>query len=239
MKGVLFIPVWNQVEEFPIVLKELKEASLPCKVLLVNNGSTDGSEKLVRESGYPYIDLPKNLGVGGAFIRAIEWALEHNFEVLASMAANAKMLPSEFHRIWQPIVNQEADYVTGSRFLEGGAYPNLPLFRRASIPLVNVFVWILTGARLSDATCGYRAFKLEIIKKANFNWKAKWLYTYGFEYYLYAKVILSRQWRWKEVPITMRYPEKGRRYSKIRPFKGWYEMLKPWIVAKVDGKGFC
>ena len=239
MRSVFFIPVFNQIHEFPTVLRELKECALPCDtILLINNGSSDGSEELVRSSGYEYIDLPRNLGVGYSMIQAIEWAIERNYDVLGGLASNAKMLPSEMHRLLEPIVSGQADYVTGSRFLSGGASPNLPAFRRGSIPLVNHFVRILTGAKVTDATCGYRAFKTDIIRRANFDWHASWLHTYGFEYYLYAKVILDRRIRWTEVPITMRYPPQGMRYSKIKPFKGWYEMLKPWVIARLDGTGF-
>lgn len=239
MKTVFFIPVFNQIEEFPTVLRELRETELACDtILLINNGSNDGSEKLVRESGYEYIDLPQNRGVGHAFMVAIDWALERGYEVLGALASNAKMLPSEMPRVLDPIFNGSADYVTGSRFLLGGDSPNLPTFRKTSIPLVNIFVKLLTGITVTDATCGYRAYKLEMFKRANFDWHAKWLDTYGFEYYLYAKVLLDDSIRWIEVPITMRYPGKGKRYSKIKPFKGWWEMIKPWLVARVDGKGF-
>src|SRR5262249_35236350 len=133
----------------------------------------------------------------------------------------------------------EAEYVTGSRFLEGGSSPNLPAFRERSIPLVNVFVRALTGVALSDATCGYRAYTLDLVRRANFDWRAAWLWTYSFEYYLYAKVLLDRRIRWMEIPVTMRYPPKGHPYSKIRPERDWWAMLKPWIVARVDGKGFA
>ncbi len=240
MKSVFFIPVWNQIYEFRKVLAELKSTDLPCHtILLVNNGSDDGSEHLVRNSGYPYIDVPANLGIGHSFIKAIDWALERDYDLFGSMAANGKMLPAEMHKILEPLLSNNADYVTGSRFLNGGQYPNLPLFRRLSIPMVNILVWLLTGARLTDATCGYRAMRLDMFKQANFDWHASWLNAYGFEYYAYAKVILDRHMRWKEVPITMRYPAKGNRYSKIKPVKGWYDMLKPWIVARLDRKGFA
>ena len=207
-------------------------------MLLFNNGCSDGSEKLIRESGYEYIEIPKNMGVGYAMIRSIDWALEHNYDVFVCLASNGKMLPSEMGRVLAPILRGEADYVTGSRFLEGGDSPNLPTFRRSSIPMVNMFVKLITGKTITDATCGYRAFKLDIMRKARFDWHAEWLYTYGIEYYLYAKVLCGRSIRWIEVPITMRYPEKGRRYSKIKPFKGWYEMLRPWLIARFDGLGF-
>lgn len=239
MKSVFLMPVFNQIEEFPKVLEEIREVGLACDtLLLVNNGSSDGSERLVRESGFEYLDVPKNLGVGYSFMIALDWAIERGYDIFGTMASNGKMLPSEMARVMEPVLSGRADYVTGSRFLEGGASPNLPSFRRTSIPLVNQFVRVLTGQRLTDATCGYRAFRLSIMKRAGFDWHKEWLYTYGFEYYLYAKVLLDPAIRWTEVPVTMRYPPAGKRYTKITPFKGWYEMLRPFVIARFDGTGF-
>ncbi|MFN4896094.1 MAG: glycosyltransferase family 2 protein [Pseudomonadota bacterium] len=239
MKSVLFIPVFNQINELPRVLAELREQPLACStVLLVNNGSNDGSEKLVRESGYEYLDLPENLGVGYSFIKATEWALDRGYEIFAVIASNGKMLPRELSRVLDPIARGEADYVTGSRFLPGGDSPNLPSFRRLSIPLVGLLVQMLYLRRLTDATCGFKAYRLSLFNRAQFDWRSPSLYTYGFEYYLYGKVIRDGRIRWMEVPITMRYPGGKAPYSKIKPFKGWYDMLKPWIVARFDGLGF-
>jgi dolichol-phosphate mannosyltransferase len=239
VKTVLFIPVYNQNAEFPRVLEELRSCQLPCDaVLLVNNGSSDGSENLVRTSGYDFIDLPKNLGIGHSFMHATEWAIARGFDIFSVIASNGKMLPQELSRVLDPILRDEADYVTGSRFLPGGAFPNLPAFRRMSIPAVTIAVKMLYGARLSDATCGYKAYRLSLLRNAQFNWKDPWLNTYGFEYYLYGKVLREPRIRWCEVPITMRYPESGKPYSKIRPGRGWYDMLKPWVVARCDRKGF-
>jgi dolichol-phosphate mannosyltransferase len=239
MKSVIFVPVFNQIIELPRGLDEIKKAPRVADAMLfVNNGCTDGSQKLIHESGFPFIDLPQNLGVGYSFMVAVDWALKNNYEIFGSMASNGKMIASEMPRILDPILNGEVDYVTGSRFLAGGESPNLPAFRRTSIPLVNTFVKALTGISLTDATCGYRAMKTEIFTRATFDWHSRWLNTYGFEYYIYAKVILDGSIRWKEVPITMRYPQRGMRYSKIKPFSGWYQMLKPWVVARWDRRGF-
>lgn len=240
MRSCFFVPVYNQIQEFPAVLEELKKAVPACdEVLLVNNGSSDGSEELVRNSGYRFLDLPENRGIGYSFIRAIEWAMEQGFDVFGSMASNGKMLPAEMGRIIEPLRDGRVDYVTGSRFLPGGASPNLPGFRRTAIPMVGVFAYLLTGCKVTDATGGYRAFRLDLIKRANFDWRAEWLYGYSWEYYFYAKVLLDRKIKWTEVPITMRYPPAGRRYSKIKPFIGWYDMLRPWLRARIDGLGFA
>ena len=94
MKSVFFIPVYNEIRAFPKLLENLKNLDLPCdEILLVNNGSTDGSEGYVRDSGFPYIDLPKNKGVGYSYMLALDWALEAEFEVFGTMASNGKMLP--------------------------------------------------------------------------------------------------------------------------------------------------
>ena len=65
MKSVFFLPVYNQIKEFPGVVADLKNTDLPCDtILLVNNGSNDGSEAMVHNSGFPFIDVPWNLGIG-------------------------------------------------------------------------------------------------------------------------------------------------------------------------------
>ena len=239
MKSIFFVPVYNQAEQLTDLLQELKLTPLPCdRLLLVNNGSEDGSRELIADSGFPFLDLPRNLGVGYSFIKALEYALQEGFDIFGSLAGNGKMLPSEMGRVLKPILAGEADYVTGSRFLLGGEFPNLPLFRRVAIPLVNIFVWMTTGKRVTDATCGYRAFHLDIVRKACFDWQAPWLYGYSFEYYLYAKILLSAEFSYREVPITMRYPARGKPYTKMRAFVSWYEMLRPWVIAALQGPGF-
>lgn len=239
MKSVFFCPVYDQAREFPGVLDALTRSDLPCdRVLLVNNGSTDGSEELVRQSGLPFIDIPRNRGLGQAFMVALDWAIERDFDIFGAIAANGKMLPVEMARLLRPLCDEGYDCATGSRFLAGGRSPNLPFFRRQAIPLVSRLAGSLTGKRLTDATCGFRALRIEPLRRAGFDWHAAWLHEYGFEFYVYAKFLLDPSLRCIEVPVTMRYPQGRRTYSKIPPVSGWWSMLKPWIVARFDGKGF-
>lgn len=239
MKTVVTIPVYNQIDELPHLLAEIASVDLPCDdVLLVNNGSDDGSAELIHESGHQFIDVPENRGVGYALIAGARWAIERDYELFAVMAGNGKMLPGELHRVLDPILSGEFDYITGSRFMPGGSSPNLRTFRKFAIPAVNFFVRVVTGAKVTDATCGYAAYRLEILRRAKFDWQAAWLEHYGFEYFLRSKVIRDKSIRWKEVPITMRYPTAGKRYSKIKPFSGWFSMLRPWIRARFNRQGF-
>jgi glycosyltransferase involved in cell wall biosynthesis len=239
VKSVLFAPVYNQVEELPRFLAEAHASGMASdELLLVNNGCTDGSAALIRESGYEVLEIPVNRGVGYGYMHALEWALGRGYDIFGTIAGNGKMLPQERSRMLEPIIAGRVDYVRGSRFLPGGIAPYLTAFRRRAIPLVNSFVRVVTGARLTDATCGYRAYRLDIMRRATFDWHAPWLYTYGLEYYVDAKVLLDGRLRWLEVPVTMRYPANRRRVSKIRPGRDWWAMLRPWLVARFDGRGF-
>jgi dolichol-phosphate mannosyltransferase len=236
MRTLVWVPVFNQVRELPAVLEGLAaQTGVDFDLLLVNNGSRDGSEKLIRDSGHAYIDVEKNQGVGHSYALAIDWAIEHGYEVLVGVAANGKMLPEEMPRLLKPVYGGEADFVRGSRFLRGGASPNLPLFRRLAIPLVNLAVFFAVFRWFTDATCGYRALRLEPLRHPGFDLHQPWLHTYSFEYYLDAKFTLDKRLKVIEVPVTMKYPAKGP-HSKIRGVRDWYAMVKPWFVAAWDGK---
>jgi dolichol-phosphate mannosyltransferase len=238
VRSVFFVPVYDQIDAIRSLIEEIRTTDLPCdELLLVNNGSRDGSEDVVHESGFAYIDIHENRGLGFAFQTAVDWALARDFDVFGVMAGNGKMLPGEMHRVLDPITEGRADYVTGSRYLEGGASPNLPKFRDAAIPIVNAYVRALYGVPITDATCGYAAYTLDLFRHATFDWRAPWLARYGFEFYLRGKVLRDRTIRWLEVPVTMRYPKAGP-YSKIPPLTGWVSMLAPWIRARIDGHGF-
>src|SRR5437867_713585 len=118
MKIVVFIPVYNQVQQLPAVLDDLQIVrDWGIDLLLVNNGSTDGSEELCRASGHAVLEVPKNLGVGYSYMHSLDWALERGYEVFCTMASNGKMLARDLPTVLNPIRLGKADYVTGSRFL--------------------------------------------------------------------------------------------------------------------------
>ncbi|MBU8901834.1 MAG: glycosyltransferase family 2 protein [Victivallales bacterium] len=231
MKVLFVMPVFNQIEELPALLERCRKTMPADEFIIIDNGSDDGSEKVIEESGFDFIKLDKNYGIGYALRIGVEQALKRGCDVVGNIAGNGKMIPEQMHRVIDPIKNGEADYVTGSRFLPGGDSPNLPTFRKLSIPLiVNTMILILFRKKLTDASCGYRAFKIDLIHNPKVHWQEKWLWHYQFEYYLYAKA-LKLKYRCIEVPISMIYPERKTNYSKIKPFIGWWEMLEPWLLV--------
>jgi glycosyltransferase involved in cell wall biosynthesis len=231
MTSLCVMPVYNEIDRLGALL-EACAANMPTThFVIVDNGSDDGSAELIDASGFECVHLDRNHGIGYALRLGAEMALERGCDVCCNIAGNGKMRPEELSRILEPLASGQADYVTGSRFLEGGQYPNLPLFRRVAIPLVyNIVVLALFRRRFTDVSCGLRGFRTDLLRDERVDWQGDWLDYYQFEYYLYAKAV-KLGYRCTEVPCSMIYPPSGRNYSKIPPIKGWWQMLQPWIYV--------
>lgn len=198
------------------------------KVLAVNDGSTDDGPEQVRRHGIEVLDQPRR-GIGACIKRCVTYARENGFDVLVVMAGNNKDDPVEIPRLVRAIVDGGADYVQGSRFLAGGASPNLPLFRRWAIRLLSLLFRLYTGKRCTDLTNGFRAYRLRLLDDPQVDIWQDWLDTYEYEYYVHWKAY-TLGYKVAEVPVTKTYPEdKTVEYSKIPPVTGWWRMLRPFL----------
>ena len=204
-------------------------------LLFVDDGSTDGSYDFLKSSGYNVLRHERNLGVGAGIRTAVNYGREQNCDILVVMAGNGKMLPEEIGRLVEPIVEGRADYVQGSRYLEGGRSSNLPPFRHFAIKVFTVFANIVLGFIGTDITCGFRAYRIALLDDPAIDINQAWLNEYEMEYYFHYKVIKSG-YRVVEVPVSMVYPEDGRKYSKIKPFVGWWSMIRPWVFLTLGIK---
>lgn len=197
-------------------------------LLVVDDGSTDTTRSLLEQSNTAFRYHDSNLGVGAGIKTAVGYARENNFEIIVIMAGNGKMDPAEIERLTAPIYNDQADYVQGSRYLEGGESQNLPTFRNLAIKLFTAIVNLFLGFKGTDITCGFRAYKLAILDHPGINIDQDWLGRYEMEYYIHYKTIKAG-FRVMEVPVSMNYPQEKKNYSKIKPIIGWWSMIRPWI----------
>ena len=103
-------------------------------------------------------------------------------------------------------------------------YITTPVFRKISIKILNFIFSFLFKKKISYATCGFKAFKVNILKNKLMNFNKKKFYSYAFVYYFFGKVLISNKIKHCESSVMMRYPKKGK-YSHIRPFLDWFTIL--------------
>jgi dolichol-phosphate mannosyltransferase len=214
------------LERFP------KAADREYDVLLVNDGSTDNTKGVIQQDSFTVINHRENKGVGAAIKTSIEYALKNGYGILVIMAGNNKDDPQLIPRLLKPIIKDNYDYVQGSRFLSGGGWENLPLFRYIMVKIHAFMFYFLTGFKGTDALNGFRAYRLDTFNDRRINIWQDWLNRYELETYLHYKV-LKLGYRVKEVPVTKTYPENRRavsvKYTHIRPFIDWWVILRPLI----------
>ena len=204
-------------------------------LLFIDDGSTDASADFLRDEGYTVIRHEANVGVGAGIREALAYCSANAYEIIVIMAGNGKMRPEEIERLIEPITSGRADYVQGSRYLEGGASPNLPFLRGLAIRAFTLTASVLLRRRQTDVTCGFRAYRVSLTDDPGIDLAQDWLGRYEMEYYLHYKAV-RLGYRVAEVPVSMVYPESGRDYSKIRPFVGWWSIIRPWIFLTLGIK---
>jgi glycosyltransferase involved in cell wall biosynthesis len=210
------IPAYMEEKTIGKVVESIKE-KFPYDVLVVNDGSPDGTSTAARDAGAIVLDLPCNLGIGGAVQTAFLYARDKGYDTLARIDADGQHEIEDIPRVLEPILAGNADAVIGSRFLGKTEY-------RTSIPrifgiryfrsLVNLF----TGYRVTDPTSGFFAVNRGLIEQYS--------HHYPSDYPEVDAYILMHRFKAKalEVPVRMYARAEGK--SSITTFRAMYYMVK-------------
>jgi dolichol-phosphate mannosyltransferase len=224
-KPLAILPVYNENRHSGSLLDRFYQDV--CDVLVVDDASTDSTSEEIKRRDVPFLRHTVRGGVGKCLQDGFRYAREKGYDVIVVMAGNGKDDPREIPRLLAAL-DEGADYVQGSRFMQGGEWKNLPWHRYLAIKLLT-WTWSLcTGHRLTDVTNGFRAYRLSFLNRPEVNWGQSWLETYELEYYLHYYALKSGL-PFREVPVSKNYPTKTN-YSKIRPGKDWVKIIKPLFV---------
>ena len=197
-------------------------------LLVHDDGSTDGSLDDV-DAGVTVLRTKENYGIGAAMKRVFQYALDHDYDVLVIQAGNDKDDPLEIPALLAPLERDGADFVQGSRFLEGGGFGNMPKYRVLSTRVIHPLIFSLAaGKRVTESTNGFRAFRTALLRDPRIDWRQEWLDRYELEPYLMLKAI-ALGYRHVEVPVTKVYPPHAQGYTKMRPFIDWWSIIRPVV----------
>jgi dolichol-phosphate mannosyltransferase len=229
LKVVLIAPVLDEEKKISEVVRRAKAVPFLDEMLVVDDGSKDRSPEVSRELGAQVLPLGRTVGVGAALRAGFRWAQERGFDVIAVCAGNNKDSPEELPRLLDPIADQGADFVQGSRFLAGGRTGGMPLYRHFATRLHPLLFSLSAGKRVSESTNGFRAFRTKLLDDPRINLDQDWLDEYELEPYLYWKTI-RLGYETAEAPVTKIYPPKALGYTKMKPITGWWSMMRPLVL---------
>lgn len=227
-RALMIVCAYNENVKLERTLSRFpKKADRDYDVMVMDDGSTDGSIEKIDTSEFLVHRLGACIGVGAAIRRAIELAREQNYSVIMFMAGNDKDRPVEIHRILDPVRQQGFALIQGSRYLPGGSYGNMPIYRRLTTQFVHPILFsLIVRKRLTDTTNGFRAIHLSVFDDPAIDINQPWLDQYEMEVYLRFKII-RLGYKHGEVPCTKIYPEKALGITKMKPITGWWSILRP------------
>lgn len=156
LKGTLIvIPAYNEAENLTMVLSEFRETFLGAAILVVDDGSIDGTADVAINFGVPVVVMPFNVGVGGAMRAGFTYALRNGFSNVVQLDADGQHVPSEVPRLVAELEN--ADVVVGSRFALGSTSFKISPIRRFVMKILALSLTNIVGTKLTDVTSGFRA----------------------------------------------------------------------------------
>lgn len=218
MKTLAIIPAYNEAESIGKVIQSVKQHEPSMDILVINDGSTDGTGEAARKTGQAHvIDLPVNLGIGGAVQTGYLYAERHGYDAAVQIDGDGQHDPAELHKILQPVLEGRCECCIGSRFAGTDGYTSTAA-RRAGILFFSWMIRMMTGRRFTDPTSGFRAVgKVGIRIFADY-------YPDDYPEVEAIVLLLRRGCRVEEAPVRMRRREAG--HSSITPVKSFYYMLK-------------
>jgi len=163
VRVLLLIPAFNEEENLPILLSELKKILPDLPILVVDDGSVDRTAEVARENGVQVLSHPYNLGYGAALETGYLYALKKGFDVVAQLDADLQHNPESLPRMLSVFSQENLDLLIGSRFLSRESY-RVPLGRRMVIGFLSFLTWVFTGRWITDPTSGYQVLSNRVLK---------------------------------------------------------------------------
>lgn len=208
MRILIAIPVFNEQKYVTQVLEEVRRYATD--ILVIDDGSTDETPLLLARQPVEVVRHATNRGYGQSMIDAFRWAQcnSYNYDWLITMDCDEQHEPASLPDFYRAIEANDADVISGSRYLDKTLPGDLPPSdRRAINATITKMVNERLGLNLTDAFCGFKAYRVSALNKLNLSEQG---YAFPLQFWVQAK---ARDLRIREIPIRLIYNDPNRSFG--------------------------
>ena len=224
MKKLIIIPAYNEEDAIAHTVARIREKAPDFDYVIINDCSTDRTLAICRENGFHVVNLPINLGIGGAVQTGYRYALENGYDIAVQMDGDGQHDAAYLGEMARVLEEEKLNMVIGSRVIEKEGFQSSAA-RRLGIGYFSWLIKLVTGVRITDPTSGMRMADREVI--------GLFAGDYPKDYPEPESVvtILKMGRRVREIPVQMRAREGG--VSSISSMKAVYYMVKVSIAVLI------
>lgn len=222
---LIIVPAYNEGEALRTLLPRLSRALPNCDILVVDDGSTDGTPDHV-PAHCTVISLPFNVGIGGAMQTGYRYAALHDYDIAVQCDGDGQHRPREIRRLVERLAKGDCEFVVGSRFLDPKGKYRQTVPRRTGSFVLGQLIRLFTGLYITDCTSGFRAANREVI--------GAFAHWYPEDYPEPEVILLLKLagFRICEVQVQMRQRRTGT--TSIPLMKGIFYVLKVIVCILLD-----
>ena len=202
---IVIIPTYNESENASAIIDAVMELPHPMHVLIVDDGSPDGTADIVRrkQTDHPgrvhLMERSGKLGLGTAYIAGFKWSLEHGYDYIFEMDADFSHNPKDLIALYEACSQGGADLSVGSRYITGVTVVNWPMGRVLMSYFASMYVRFVTGMPVRDTTAGFVCYRRRVLEHLELD-KVRFK---GYAFQIEMKfTAYMHKFKIKEVPIV-------------------------------------
>jgi glycosyltransferase involved in cell wall biosynthesis len=225
MKKLVIIPAYNEEKNIKHVVEDIVNNSQGFDYVVINDSSTDDTKSVCVKNGYNFVNLPVNLGIGGAVQTGYLYAYANNYDIVVQFDGDGQHDARYLNNMFEYMNSNKLDMLIGSRFIKNEGFQS-SFARRIGIVYFSILIRKLTGATITDPTSGYRMINRDLIKL--------FCQYYPKDYPEPESVVtvLRNNYLVGEMPVIMKERENGK--SSINFVKSFYYMVKVTLAILID-----
>lgn len=225
MKKLIIIPAYNESECIEKTIRDIMENASDFDYVIINDCSTDNTREICERNGFNIVNLPINLGIGGAVQTGYMYAMEYGYDVAVQVDGDGQHDPQFLRKMAEYLETHKVDMVIGSRFIEKKGFQSSWL-RRLGIQYFTVLIKLCTGKKITDPTSGLRMVGKNVIRL--------FADCYPKDYPEPESTVAALKHKYvvEEIPVVMRERQGGT--SSITMKRSVYYMVKVTMAILME-----